>query len=86
MLANQTLISMDAGWYHVGEPAGGSYRGYDSLFTEFLPALRKAFSEKQINQLIIGNPREALDSLAARVRSGATTNGLPTTDEPIPAI
>jgi predicted metal-dependent phosphotriesterase family hydrolase len=57
---NQTLVSMDAGWYHVGEPAGGSYRGYDSLFTEFLPALRKTFSEKQVNQLIAGNPREAL--------------------------
>lgn len=57
---NQTLISMDAGWYHVGEPAGGNYRGYDSLFTEFLPALRKTFSDKQVNQLIVGNPREAL--------------------------
>jgi phosphotriesterase-related protein len=62
---NQTLVSMDAGWYHVGEPAGGSYRGYDSLFTEFLPSLRKTFSEKQVNQLIAGNPREAL---ALRVR------------------
>jgi phosphotriesterase-related protein len=56
----QTLISMDAGWYHVGEPGGGSYRGYDSLFTEFLPALHKTFSEAQVNQLIAGNPREAL--------------------------
>jgi predicted metal-dependent phosphotriesterase family hydrolase len=62
---NQTLVSMDAGWYHVGEPEGGNYRGYDSLFTEFLPALRKTFSEKQINQLIAGNPREVL---ALRIR------------------
>ncbi len=57
---NQTLISMDAGWYHVGEPGGGNYRGYDSLFTEFLPALRQSFSDTQVNQLLIGNPREAL--------------------------
>ena len=63
--ANQTLISMDAGWYHVGEPGGGNYRGYDSLFTEFLPELRKSFSEAQVNQLIVANPRQAL---ALRVR------------------
>ncbi len=56
----QTLISMDAGWYHVGEPGGGNYRGYDSLFTEFLPALRKSFNAAQADQLIAGNPREAL--------------------------
>ncbi len=62
---NQTLISMDAGWYHIGEPGGGNYRGYDSLFTEFLPSLRQSFSETQINQLIIANPQQAL---ALRVR------------------
>ncbi|MGH9851834.1 MAG: phosphotriesterase family protein [Blastocatellia bacterium] len=63
--ANQTLISMDAGWYHVGEPGGGNYRGYDSLFTEFLPELRKSFSAAQVNQLIAANPQQAL---ALRVR------------------
>lgn len=56
----QTLLSMDAGWYHVGEPNGGNYRGYGDLFTEFLPALRKSFTEAQVNQLIVVNPREAL--------------------------
>src|SRR5262245_32012987 len=62
---DRTLISMDAGWYHIGEPGGGNYRGYESLFTEFLPALRKDFSEAQVEQLIVGNPQEAL---ALRVR------------------
>lgn len=65
---DHTLISMDAGWYHIGEPGGGSYRGYESLFTEFLPALRKDFSEAQVNQLVIANPRQAL---ALRVRRGS---------------
>jgi predicted metal-dependent phosphotriesterase family hydrolase len=65
---DQTLISMDAGWYHVGEPGGGNYRGYESLFTEFLPALRKDFSEAQVNQLIAANPQQAL---ALRVRKGS---------------
>jgi predicted metal-dependent phosphotriesterase family hydrolase len=65
---DRTLISMDAGWYHVGEPGGGNYRSYESLFTEFLPALRKDFSEAQVNQIIAANPQQAL---ALRVRRGS---------------
>jgi phosphotriesterase-related protein len=65
---DHTLISMDAGWYHIGEPGGGNYRGYESLFTEFLPALRKDFSEAQVERLMVGAPQEAL---ALRVRRGS---------------
>jgi predicted metal-dependent phosphotriesterase family hydrolase len=65
---DSTLISMDAGWYYIGEPGGGKYRGYESLFTEFLPALRKDFSEDQVKRLIVANPQEAL---ALRVRRGS---------------
>jgi phosphotriesterase-related protein len=36
-LLHRTLISQDAGWFHVGEPQGGSYRAYTSLYTDFLP-------------------------------------------------
>ena len=58
---DRVLISQDAGWYYVGEPGGGKYRGYDLLFIEFVPALRKAgFSAKQIDQLLIHNPQRAL--------------------------
>jgi phosphotriesterase-related protein len=64
-LLDRTLISMDAGWYYIGEPGGGNYRSYESLFTEFLPALRKDFSEAQVERLIVANPQEAL---ALRVR------------------
>ena len=38
-LLGRTLISQDAGWYHVGEPGGGNYRGYTFIYTDFLPRL-----------------------------------------------
>ncbi|MBI5281347.1 MAG: phosphotriesterase [Candidatus Solibacter usitatus] len=38
-LLNRTLISQDAGWYHVGEPGGGNYRPYTYIYTDFLPSL-----------------------------------------------
>lgn len=57
---SRVLVSMDAGWYHVGEPQGGNYRGYESLFTDFLPILRKHLSPRQINQLLQENPQKAL--------------------------
>jgi predicted metal-dependent phosphotriesterase family hydrolase len=60
-MLDRVLISQDAGWYNVGEPGGGNYRGYDLLFTEFVPALRKAgFNAAQIDQLLINNPQQAL--------------------------
>jgi phosphotriesterase-related protein len=58
---HRILLSQDAGWFHVGEPGGGEFRGYETLFTEFLPALRKAaITEEEINTLIVRNPRHAL--------------------------
>jgi phosphotriesterase-related protein len=60
-LLSRTLISQDAGWYNVGEPGGGNYRGYETLFEEFLPALRKAgASENDVRTLLERNPRAAL--------------------------
>lgn len=57
---NRILISHDAGWSNVGEPRGGSFRPFDTLFTEFIPALKTAqFTDAEINQLIVRNPREA---------------------------
>jgi phosphotriesterase-related protein len=57
----RVLISQDAGSYIVGEPGGGNFRGYETLFTEFLPALRKAgASEDDVHMLLVRNPRNAL--------------------------
>jgi phosphotriesterase-related protein len=59
-LLHRTLISHDAGWYHVGEPRGGKFRPYETLFTDFLPALKKeGFADGEIERLLIANPREA---------------------------
>lgn len=65
---DKTLISMDAGWYHVGEPNGGKYRGYEILFTEFLPRIKKDLGERGMMQLTVENPRRAL-ALAKRPKS-----------------
>jgi phosphotriesterase-related protein len=41
-LLGQTLISQDSGWYRVGEPGGGDFRGYAWIYTGFLPQLDEA--------------------------------------------
>ena len=67
----QVLISQDSGWYHVGEPGGGNFRGYEFLFTEFLPQLRKAgLSEGEILMLVVENPRRALSPHTSATASG----------------
>ena len=60
-LLHRVLISQDAGWYHVGEPEGGEFRGYDALFTDFLPALVDAgATERDIDLLLVENPARVL--------------------------
>jgi phosphotriesterase-related protein len=57
-LLGRTLISQDAGWYQVGEPAGGDYRGYTYIYTDFLPRLEPGW----VRQLMVDNPLEAFGS------------------------
>lgn len=52
---HRTLISHDAGWYHVGEPGGGTFRPFTFLFTDFVPKLAPAHAR----QLLVENPRRA---------------------------
>lgn len=54
-LLGRTLVSQDSGWYHVGEPGGGNYRGYTLIYTGFLPKLDPAW----VRTLMIDNPRKA---------------------------
>jgi phosphotriesterase-related protein len=66
-LLERVLISHDAGWYAVGEPVGGKFRSYDTLFTEFLPRLRAAgFSDEEVKQLTVISPAAAF---GVRVRN-----------------
>jgi len=58
---NRILISQDAGWYRVGEPNGGKFAPYSPILKTFVPALKDAgFTQKEIDQLLIHNPRESL--------------------------
>lgn len=60
-LLGRVLVSHDAGWYRVGEPGGGQFRGFDTLFTKFIPALTAAgFTKDDVRRLVVDNPRGAL--------------------------
>ena len=59
-LLRRVLVSHDAGWYHVDEAGGGTFRPFDTLFNEFLPALDRAgCTDDDIDQLLVTNPAEA---------------------------
>lgn len=57
-LLHRVLISQDAGWYHVGEPNGGNYRGYTYIYSGFLPTIPKDLWKP----LMVDNPRRAFGS------------------------
>ena len=59
-LLHKVLISHDAGWYHVGEPNGGNFIGFLTLFDKLLPALKDTgFTDDEINLFLVINPAEA---------------------------
>ena len=58
---DRALVSHDAGWYRVGEPGGGTFRPYDTIFTTFAPALKAAgLGEDDVRELLTVNPSRAL--------------------------
>ena len=60
-LLAHVLLSHDAGWYRVGEPGGGRFRPFDTLFTALIPGLKAAgFTDAETRQLLVENPRRAL--------------------------
>jgi phosphotriesterase-related protein len=68
-LLHRVLVSHDAGWYHVGEPGGGDFRAFNTLFVDFIPALRGAgFTQDDVHRLTVANPAAAF---AIRVRAAA---------------
>jgi predicted metal-dependent phosphotriesterase family hydrolase len=70
-LLNRLLVSHDAGWYTPGEPRGGSVRGFETVYTAFVPALRKAgWTPAEIDQLLVRNPAAAF-TVRIRRRSAA---------------
>ena len=68
-LLHTVLISHDAGWYSVGELDGGTIRPYTAIFTHLLFALNKqGFTDHQLNQLLVINPRNAFSVRVRTVR------------------
>lgn len=57
---DRVLVSHDAGWYHVGEAGGGTFRPFDTLFEQFVPAIRTALGDAAVTQLLVTNPARAL--------------------------
>lgn len=59
-LLHRVLVSQDAGWYTVGEPRGGAFRPFDTVFTELMPALQaRGFSQAEFDTLFVDNPANA---------------------------
>jgi len=59
-LLDHVMVSQDAGWYRPGEPGGGAFRPFDTLFTQFLPVLKKAgLTEDDVRQITVKNPARA---------------------------
>ena len=68
-LLHRVLVSQDAGWYHVGEPLGGSFRPFDAVFNAFIPAVRAArFTDGDIHTLFVNNPANAFSIAVRRTR------------------
>jgi phosphotriesterase-related protein len=56
------LLSMDRGWWNVGEPGGGKIQNYNYLSDVFLPALRNAgVSAAVIRKLTVTNPARVFE-------------------------
>lgn len=69
-LLHRVLLSHDAGWYSVGEPGGGDFRGFSTLFTDLIPALRKeGLTDEEVVQLVRVNPAEALRIRVRRLQA-----------------
>jgi len=57
---DQVLVSHDAGWYHVGEPGGGNFRSFETVFTRLIPELKKqGMQEEDIQTIFVDNPARA---------------------------
>lgn len=59
-LLHRVLISHDAGWYDVIDPASVTYRGHTAIFSHLRSALEeKGFNEEDWKLLTQTNPKEA---------------------------
>jgi predicted metal-dependent phosphotriesterase family hydrolase len=60
-LLPRVLVSQDSGWFNVGEPRGGNFKPYSSIFNDFLPAMKaNGFTQEEIDLIFRKNPASAL--------------------------
>jgi predicted metal-dependent phosphotriesterase family hydrolase len=82
-LLNRLLVSHDAGWYRPGEPRGGNFRGFETLRTALVPALRRShWTAEEIRQLLVLNPATAF---TVRVRRDDRNAHAPRAASPYPS-
>jgi predicted metal-dependent phosphotriesterase family hydrolase len=56
-LLHRVLVSQDSGWYHVGEPKGGTFNPFSCIFTQFIPALKQeGFTQEETDLIFRKNP------------------------------
>ena len=80
-LLNRLLVSHDAGWYKPGEPRGGRFRGFETAYTGFVPALQRVhWTAEEIHQLLVTNPAAAFTVRVRQPRGdhNAMSHGLST--------
>ena len=66
-LLSGILVSQDSGWYHVGQPKGGTFNHYNTIFTDLIPALKaKGLSDSEEKLIFEINPAKAF---AVKVRT-----------------
>jgi len=59
-LLGRVLVSHDSGWYNVGQPNGGDYKNYNTIFTQLIPALKQnGFTAQDLNTIFVKNPATA---------------------------
>jgi phosphotriesterase-related protein len=74
---DRVLVSQDAGWYHVGEAGGGTYRPHTFLFDAFVPALRaRGLGEADVRRLLVDNPAEAFAIRVTRATPAGASRGV----------
>lgn len=59
-ILDHVLVSHDAGWYSPGEPGGGDFTPFTSLFDQLIPRLKEeGFTDDELDRILVDNPREA---------------------------
>jgi len=67
-LLDRVLVSHDAGWYSPGEPEGGNFTPYTSIFKYLFPELEKRdFNSEDVNTVFVKNPAEAFSIKVRKV-------------------